>query len=141
MLILQRLLAISFLLSRLITFVGPLRKIRRKKLKEFLLASGNSIFIQPLKGRFLTTAHAQRARRYNASIIFPWFSPDWISSFRHVICLCCQVGIEKQTSYYLDIYPGPLFYLWIMDQKGTKVEIIETEISRTKRFQFWPIVG
>lgn len=77
MLILQRPLAISFLLSLLITFVGPLRKIRRKKLKRFLLASGNSIFIQHLKGRFLTTAHAQRARRYNASIIFPWFSPDW----------------------------------------------------------------
>ena len=75
MLILQRLLAISFLLSRLITFVGPLRKKRRKKLKRFLLASGNSIFIQHLKERFLTKAHAQSARR--ASIIFPWFSPDW----------------------------------------------------------------
>ena len=43
------------------------RKIHRKKLKRFLLASGNSNFIQHLKGRFLTKAHAQRARRYTIS--------------------------------------------------------------------------
>ena len=104
------------------------RKIHRKKLKRFLLASGNSNFIQHLKGRFLTKAHAQRARRYNTSTnlvprgrdpfgqrrvpIFPAHDKrdPWGRGCRNVTCLYFKVFDKNQTSHCLDIYPGPLFY-------------------------------